>query len=58
MTEPEFTSESGEQELAVVEGSETSLVVKPWFANVPGVRELRVHTPGGTATTSVTYTPF
>lgn len=58
VTAPDFWRESGEQEFEVVEDTGTSLVFKSLFANVPGIREIDVHTPGGTATTSVTYTPW
>ena len=58
VTAPDFWRESGEQEFHVVEDTGTSLVVKAWFADQPGVRELHVHTPGGNATTSVTFLPY
>jgi len=57
VTAAEFWRESGEQEFEVVEDSETSLVVRALFADWPGVRQLIVHTPGGSASGSVTYKP-
>src|SRR5690348_5749295 len=45
VTAPDFWRESGEQEFEVTEDTGTSLVVKSLFANVPGIRELVVHTP-------------